>query len=325
MKLINIVQNSDRKIAAPLAGFPAIKLTNTTLTQNRFNAELQACSLYKLAEATLPDIMFTMMDLSVEAGALGLPVRYPQQESASVEAHLVNSIDDLEQFKAFDPLYDGRVWVMKETVRRLSNQLDVPVGAYTAAPFTLAGLMMGAQDIAMAAIEEPELVMAVLNFCEQVILSYAKALLHAGADVICLLDPTAAMLSPDMYNTFAGNSLHNVIRRLETRTILHICGDTTHLIDPMCATGVQALSLDSAVDLCEVAKRVPEDIVVMGNIDPVQIMRNGTTEDVRNAVQELAEKASGLNNIIFSTGCDLPPDTPIENITEFVKTVQNLR
>lgn len=323
MKLINRVKNSKRRLAAPLAGFPAIKLTETTLQQNRFNAELQACSLYKLAEATQPDIMFTMMDLSLEAASLGLPVRYPLEESATVEHHPVETLADLEKFKAVNSLYDGRIWVALETTRRLSSQIDIPVAAYVTSPFTLAGLMMGASEVAMAVLDEPNLVRATLNFCEQVSLSFAKAQLNAGAQIICFLDPTAVMLSPDSYSEFAGNSQRNVIRRTDAQTILHICGNTTHLIEPMCKTGVQALSLDSAVDLYETAQRVPDDIVVMGNVDPVQVMMNGTVETVREAVQELTEKTRNLNNVIVSTGCDLPAETPIEHIAEFVKAVSD--
>jgi len=324
MKLINRVQNAKRRLAAPLAGFPAIKLTETTLQQNRFNAELQASSLYQLAELVQPDIMFTMMDLSMEAASLGLSVRYPLQESATIEHHPVETMADLEKFKAVNPLYDGRTWVALETTRRLSSRIDIPVAAYTVSPFTLAGLMMGAGEVAMAVLEEPDLVRATLNFCEQVSLSYAKALLHAGAQIICFLDPSAVMLSPDAYRHFAGNSQRNVMRRIDAQAMLHVCGNSTHLIEPMCETGVQGLSLDTAVDLYETAQRVPDDMVVIGNIDPVQIMMNGTVETVRDTVLELTEKTGDLNNIIFSTGCNLPAETPIENIVEFVKAVKNL-
>jgi len=322
MKLINAVQNAKHRLAAPLAGLPAVKLTKTTLQQNRFNAELQTRSLCKLAESIQPDILFTMMDLSLEAASLGLPVRYPLDESATVEHHPVKCAADLEKFKAVDPLHDGRVWVALETTRRLSRQMDIPVAAYIVSPFTLAGLMMGAGEIAMSVLDNPDQVQSILAFCEHVSLLHAEAQLNAGARILCFLDPTAAMLSPDVYREFAGKSQRNVIQQINAQTILHICGDTTHLISSMCETGVQGLSLDAAVDLRETAQRVPDDVVVIGNIDPVQVMLNGTVEIVRSAVQELTEKTRDLNNIIFSTGCDLPAETPIENVVEFVKAAQ---
>ena len=288
-----------------------------------FNAELQARSLYKLAEQVRPDAMFTMMDLSVEAGALGLPVKYPLGESATVEWHPVREVADLDQYKVIEPLYDGRVWVYLETVRLMAQRLDMPVGAYISGPFTLAGLMIGANNIALATIDSPDVVLATVNFCEHVIVEYAKALLDAGASMICILDPTAVILSPAAYWRFAGQSSKSVIRHLDTRTILHICGNTEHLIEPMCRTGTHGLSLDSRVDLPRVAPAVPRDVVLIGNVDPVVTMLQGDRAKVRADTTALLTAMRDYDNFIPSTGCDLPSDTPIANIVEFVETVKS--
>jgi len=323
MKLIELLDRMDRRIAAPLAAYPAIKLTGSTIRQNEFNPELQARSLCKLVERTRPDIVFTMMDLSIEAGALGLPVRYPLEESATVEWHPVKTVADLDQYRVIDPLYDGRVWVFLETVRQLRAKLDTLVGAYVIGSFTLAGLMMGANDIALATIDAPDVVHATVNFCERVVIDYAKALQRAGGQVICILDPTAFFLSPEAYWEFAGASMRNVVRHIDGgATVLHICGNTTHLIPQMCRTGVEGLSLDTAVDMAQAAELATEDMVLMGNIDPVTTMLNGDAEMVRNDTRQLMEKMSGYKNFVVSTGCDLPAETPIENIVALIQTVK---
>ena len=111
IRLIDWVDRHDGHLVVPLAAYPGIQLTQSTIKQNMFNAELQARSVYKLVEHTRPDAVFVMMDLSVEAGALGLPVRFPLYDSATVEWHPVKTVADLDQYKVVDPLYDGRVWV----------------------------------------------------------------------------------------------------------------------------------------------------------------------------------------------------------------------
>ncbi len=316
-RLIDFAVSSNTRKAVPLAGYPAVQLTQSSVKQNIFNAELHARSLYKLVAATRPDMVFTMMDLSVEAGALGLPVRFPLDDTATVEEHPVACINDLNQFKVLDPIYDGRLWVYLEATRILAQKLDVAIGAYVTGPFTLAGLMIGATEIAIASLDNPELVAATLTLCEQVCIQYAKAFEASGADVICVVDPTSVMLSPDLFDQFAGSSVANVVRRLNLPGVLHVCGDTTHLIDRMCRTGVQALSLDTGVDIPAILPRVPPDIVIMGNIDPVGVMLNGSPGDVRDAVFGLLEATSRFPNFILSTGCDLPVDTPIANIASF--------
>ncbi|HOX08360.1 MAG TPA: uroporphyrinogen decarboxylase family protein, partial [Planctomycetota bacterium] len=260
MRLIDMVRESPRRLVVPLAGYPGVQLTRSTVKQNEFNAELQARSLYKLAERILPDAIFTMMDLSVEAGALGLPIKFPLQESATVEWHPVKQVSDLDQFKVVDPLYDGRAWVFQETVRQLSRKLSIPVGGYVIGPFSLAGLMIGANDIALATIDSPDVVRATVNFCEHAVIEYAKSLEAAGAGMIAILEPTAVILSPDAYWEFSGQSTANVIRHLDIKTVLHICGNTEHLIEGMCRTGAQGLSLDAAVNFPRIAPRVDPEV-----------------------------------------------------------------
>jgi uroporphyrinogen decarboxylase len=305
-----------------LAGYPGARLTQSTIKQNMFNAELQARSLYKLIEYLRPDAAFVMMDLSVEAGALGLPVRFPLTESATVEWHPVKTVSDLNQYKVVDPMYDGRVWMFQETIRLLTRNVRLPLGAYVSGPFTLAGLMMGANAIAMATVDIPEVVHATVNFCEQVVIAYAKSLQAAGANMICILDPTAMMLSPRAYWEFAGKSIQNVVRHLDTRTILHICGNTEHLASHMSNTGVHALSLDSLVNLPKIAEMVDKDMVLIGNVNPVSTMLQGDCQKVRRDTLALMESMRKYDNFIVSTGCDLPPETPLENILEFVETAK---
>ncbi|MFW6133151.1 MAG: uroporphyrinogen decarboxylase family protein [Planctomycetota bacterium] len=323
MRLIDWVHETPRRLAVPLAGYPATQLTASSVKQNEFNAELQARSLYKLVERVAPDAVFTMMDLSVEAGALGLPVRFPLADSAAVEWHPVRQVSDLNQYKAVDPLYDGRIWVFLETVRILKRRLPIPVGAYVIGPFTLAGLLMGANQIALATIEEPDLVHATCNFAERVVIAYARALQDAGADMICILDPTCVMLSPGAYDEFCAPTVENAIRQVAAPIIIHICGNTTHLIDAMCRTGAQGISVGNLVPIAEIAPRVPTETVIFGNINPIGTMRNGAPDDVRNETLDLLDSMRDCDNFAPATGCDLPAGTPIQNIRAFVDTVKS--
>ena len=321
--LLDCILAAPRRLAAPLAGFPACQLTSTSLRDNYLDPQLHTRSILMLAEQVRPDIVFPMMNLSIEAGALGMPVNYPENESPTVTAHRVDENCDLVPFREIDIFSDSHVQNHLQVVKGLSEQSDLPICAYTAGPYTLAGLLMSAMEISMATLEDPERVHDVLDVCTGVIVRYAKALEAAGADAICMLDPTAMMLSPSGYDEFAGGSVKEAVKALSVPVILHVCGDTTHLIEDMAATGVQALSLDYAVNFAQVAGRVPEDVVLMGNIDPVNVMRSGTPASVASATQELLDSVPNLKNFLPSNGCDLPPDTPIENITAFNETIKN--
>jgi uroporphyrinogen decarboxylase len=318
MRLIDIVDQSPRRLVVPLMGYPGSQLTRSTLRQNGFNSELHYRSIYKLVESFAPDADFFMKDLSVEAGALGLQIRYPLAESATVEFHPVRSVVDLNQYKVLDPLYDARVRSYIETMQHMNRNLNVLKGAYVIGPFTLAGLLIGASDIAVATIENSDLVYATLNFAEDVITRYAKELVNAGADMISILEPTATFLSPRSFSRFSGSYISRIARRLDTMTILHVCGDTNRLMKVMSETGVQGLSLDAMVDMVEAAKIIPHDMVLIGNVDPVRVMVNETPDGVRREVCGLLESMAPYSNFILSTGCDLPQETPLANIAAFM-------
>lgn len=320
MRLIDAAREKrPHRLVAPLMGYPGARLTHSTIKQNGFNAELHYRSIYKLVEMYAPDVIFNMMDLSVEAGAVGLQVRYPLIESASVEFHPVVQISDLDQYKVLDPIYDARIRSNIETMRMMArNIIGITKGTYVIGPFTLAGLMIGASQIALATIDNPDLVFATLNLAEEIITRYAKELVNAGAELVAILEPTATFLSPKSFLSFSGNYVNRIARRLDGMTVLHICGDTTRLIPAMGQIEVQGLSLDSMVDFSLAVSRIPSEMVLIGNLDPVRILMNGTPASVRQAVRKLLDDMAPYDNFILSTGCDLPQDVPLENIHAFM-------
>lgn len=327
MQLIDFARAGDRRPVVPLMGFPGIQLTNSTIRQNLFNDELQARTIAALVQRFDPDAAFVMMDLSVEAEAIGLDVSYPLDESPTVVEHPVTSVADLDAFRVLDPGHCARVHTFEETTLRLAVELEVPLGAYVIGPFTFAGLMMGATQVAMATVDDPDLVHAAASYANEVIIPYALSLAEAGADMICILEPTATFISPRAFKRFSGAYVKEIVQALaasdaDPMTILHVCGKTRHLVRAMCDTGVQGLSLDAPMDPVATVEVMPEDVVFIGNIDPVAVMVQSTPDEVRAETRALLEKMAPYPNFILSTGCDLPPETPLANIEALVSAAR---
>jgi len=59
--------------------------------------------------------------------------------------------------------------------------------------------------------------------------------------------------------------------------------------------------------------------MLIGNIEPAGIMQKGTPEFVKRKVDILLKAMKG-EKFILSTGCDLMPDTPLENLDSFIET-----
>ena len=308
------LSNRGTVLVAPLMGLPGIQLTKTTIKENLENAEIQFQTIKKLKGKFNPDIVFPLMDLSVEAEALGLKIKKPDNESFTVEEHPIKNISDLKQLSIPDPK-STRLAVFLETVKKMSREFtDIPSVAYTIGPYSLAGLLSGTENTAMNTIMEPEFLHETLKFVTELINVYGKALIEAGAEGICILEPAGSLLSPQMFEEFSGNYIKQLKQSWKLPVFLHICGNTTNIIPKMLETACDGLSLDSAVDIINMKQNIPENILIFGNINPVATIANGSREDVEREATALIEGMRHRKNYVLSTGCDIPADAKLDNI-----------
>ena len=101
-----------------------------------------------------------------------------------------------------------------------------------------------------------------------------------------------------------------------------------HLAGKMAESGVDAVSLDSpaaGVDLPAAAKSLPSEIVIMGNVNPTGALLSGRPAEVEAEATELLRRMDPYPNFVLSTGCDLPQETPIENIQAFMRAGRRYR
>lgn len=331
MKLIERIQKLSKKhnglLVAPLAGYPGTQLTGTKIVDLIKNADLQAETLITMQKHFGFDIIFPFMDLSVEAEALGLEIEFHDDGAPDVREHPVTSLEDLEKFHVPDPAVDGRMKVFTDTIRFLKTYTqahvnEILIAGYVSSPFTLAGLLMGAENIAINTLLEPEFCHATMNFATSCVISYAKAQQESGADNVVLLDPTAVLLSPDLYDIFVKPYIERVTKALDIPVVLHVCGQTTPIMKNLANTQVDALSLDSDVNLPKIMPLIPSDMVVIGNINPVKTMLHSDTKEVHAETRNLIKKMGNYPNFILSSGCDLPANTPLQNIEAFMEAAR---
>lgn len=314
-----------KKLVVPLMGAPGTKLTNTTLKQNLLDANIQFKSLYKLYERFEPDAVLPFMDLTVEADTLGVEINFPENDNPAVKVHPVNDFSDFENIKRNWNGISGRMKVFIGVMEKMAKEFPSTVKkiGYVIGPMTLVGELMGVDQACLATVEKPDLISKLLEFSIEVISEYSNALFDAGADALAVLEPTAVLLSPRSYKKNSLKPFKELMNKVENKPlILHICGDTNHLIKEMCETGTIGLSLDAPMDFPKLAKQVPEDIYLIGNVDPVRVLLNGNPEDVEIETRELVKKMKGIDNFILSTGCDIALGTPLENIEVFMKVAR---
>jgi len=268
------------------------------------------------------DTLCLFADMILEAEACGCQIQSDDFRVPEVITHPVRTIDDLARLKVPDPYRDGRMPVFLATMRLLKKKFTMIKVGEVIGPFTLA-TNMGGSDIYMDTRRNPQKVKALLEYCEKVIIRYAKALIEAGADMILIAEPAGSQLSMSAYEEFSLNYTRRIIISLNRPCILHICGKAGHIIEKMCQSGAQAISIDD-VDMTRIIELVPRRVVIIGNISPLKFFKN-SPEEMEKETIKLLEIIKRRKEFLVAPGCDLAPQTPLENIQAFVKTAKNYR
>jgi uroporphyrinogen decarboxylase len=316
---------SNKRSVIPLLGAPGARLIGTSLRENLTNAEIQFKSLSRLMKDFHPDGLFFMMDLTVEAEALGLKIAFPEDDNPYVKKHPVKGPEELASIENSWKGVTKRMKVFTDLAARMANELPEIKGSYVIGPFSLAGELVGVTDLCMKLIEEPDFAQRVLAFCTKVVIEYSKALIDNGTDLIAVLEPTAVLLSKKQFNRFALNYFEELKSSISTPLVYHICGNTEHIIDMMGNSGAYGLSLDSVVDLKDAANKIPKDVYLIGNIDPVGVFLQSKEKEVEIATEKLLNNMESVPNFILSSGCDIPLETPPENIAAFMRAARKYR
>ena len=183
---------------------------------------------------------------------------------------------------------------------------------------------MGINEIMIKVLDDPSFVEALMNRCSEYAFAYACALGSAGADLLSGGDSPAGLIGPSLYREVILPAEQRLIKRIKDAAAkpvsLHICGNATRILAMMGSSGAGVLELDSKVDLAQACKILGPDIAIWGNLNPVQVLAQGTPAQVSLAAQAAIAQAASCDHtrFVLSSGCTLPMETPHANIDALV-------
>ena len=312
------------KKAMPILSFPGIHLTGLTVEEMVRDGHLQAVCMEAVAKRFDTGAAFSLMDLSVEAEAFGSPIHYSGDEVPTVTAAIIHDEEEAEVLRVPE-VGEGRTGECVKGIREICGLItDRPVLAGIIGPYSLAGRLLDMTEIMVLFYEEPELVETVLKKTTEFLIKYAKAFKEAGADGIAIAEPAAGLLSPGLIAEFSTPYVKQIRDAVEDDSFMilyHNCGNAVPLLDNIKEIGAAGYSFGNAIDIEEALKVMPGDSIVIGNIDPAGIIRNGTPEQIREETLALMERCCKYPNFVVASGCDIPPNTSLENIEAFFGAV----
>ena len=306
----------------PILSFPCISLLDVTVRELIMDSELQAKGMKMIADSVDSAASVSFMDLSVEAECFGAKIVVYDDEVPTIKECIIRNANEAEALKI--PLIgSARTGICLDAISRATKLItDRPILAGMIGPFSLAARLLGVSDIMMYCYDEPDMVHTVLKKVTAFLIAYAKAFKVTGANGIVVAEPVAGLLSPALEEEYSSPYVKQIVDAVQDDYFLvvyHNCGDRTpNMLSSILSTGCAAYHFGNAVDIQrDVIAKVPEKTIIMGNIDPVGVLCMGTAEQVKNETVELMEKCTVYPNFVLSSGCDIPPNTPWQNVKTF--------
>lgn len=314
------------KKSLPVLSFPCISLLGCSVQELISNSDNQAEGMALVAKRTDAAAAVSLMDLSVEAECFGANIHFSDDEVPTVTGRL---IEDQEAADALEVPAVGtaRSGIYVDAIRKAVTKItDRPVFAGIIGPFSLAARLFDVSEIMIDCYDDPDMVHTVLEKVTQFLIAYAKAYKAAGANGVVMAEPVAGLLSPALEEEFSAPYVKQITDAVQDDTFLmvyHNCGDNTpRMTQSLMSIGAAAYHFGNSINMKDMLEKFPSDIPVMGNLDPAGVLRMGTPELVREKTLELLNECSGYENFVVSSGCDIPPMTPWENLDAFFNAVE---
>jgi uroporphyrinogen decarboxylase len=289
-----------------------------------------------LYERVGQDVIFIGCDNYYIAEGFGCVAELPEDETPHLLRPPLERIGDVDSLRVPDPLTDGRMPVMLEATRLVRKAVgdEVAIRSPGTGPFALASYFVGTQEflieVGMAKAEmpgsDPDAIHRALDLAADALIAFGKACVDAGADLLHCGDSLAScdVISPADYEEWAFPYERKVIEAWKAygaKTLLHICGDSSKVLHLYAETGADVIEVDHKVDLALARRLVGDRACLIGNVDPVTVLLQGTPELVRTASQRCLDAAPG-GGYVLGSGCVVPRITPLENVRAMVQAAR---
>ncbi len=308
----------------PFAGVHAGSLLGHDAQSILTDADKLFSSLLRVNELYDPDGQPVIFDLQLEAEILGCALAWAEKTPPSVATHPLATEKRIPD--KLPERHEGRLPIVLDVMARMKDA----VGDHTAlfglvcGPLTLASHLRGT-ELFMDMFDDPDYVHALLRHCAQVAERMADYYIETGMDIIAFVDPLVSQISPHTFGQFLHTPFQQLFATLRERSVtssLFVCGDATKNVEAMCRVAPDSIFVDENIHLPS-AKVITDryNITIGGNIPLTTTMLLGSQQDNIKWVVDMLD-AVEHHNLVLAPGCDMPYDTPLENVVGVVQAVR---
>ncbi|MEB2364066.1 MAG: uroporphyrinogen decarboxylase family protein [Bryobacteraceae bacterium] len=265
------------------------------------------------------DYVSVISDPAREAADLGAAIEWFDDQPPALQEDRALFADKaaLARTRVPDPLGGGRMQDRVNGVAYLKQKAgkEKAVEGWVEGPCAMGADLRGINTLMLDFYDDPGFVRDLFAFAVEMELGFAKAQIEAGADLIGVGDAAASLVGPRWYNEFVWpleKKLVDGIHAMRGHVRLHICGNTRKILEGMGRLGCEIVDLDWMSPLQSAREQMGAGQVLLGNIDPVAVLRNKPPDAVAAAIADCHRQAG--DPYIVSAGCEVCRDTPPENV-----------
>ena len=265
--------------------------------------------------------------MAAEPSGWGVPIQWRQDSPPAVH-HYAGGLDGLLERDVPNPEIDGLMPAILrryETVRADVEKLGIgPRMAACRGPLATAGHLLGMTEFLMATQMDAEKCLALLDKTTELCINWLRCQLKRMDKPIgvLVLDDVVGMLGPADAEKFALPFLRRIFDAFgDLIGIYHNDTPNAVMIGGLSTIGMDVFNFTHEIDIVKVRELIGPDIVLMGNVPPLDVLVRGTVDDVRDATETLLSKVETAGPVLVSPGGGVSPGTPIENLRAMLDVV----
>ncbi|MCV9385172.1 uroporphyrinogen decarboxylase [Reichenbachiella ulvae] len=273
------------------------------------------------------DAAIIFSDILVIPEAMGLPYQMIEKKGPWFE-NTIQSASDLSKIRIAEPEED--LDYVLEAIKITKKELDsrVPLIGFAGAPWTIFSYMVegsGSKTFSKAKkmlYSEPELSHQLLDMITKSTISYLKAQIKAGANIVQIFDSWAGILSPEQYETFGLKYISDICDAIDEVPVTVFAKGAFFARQQMGALNCETIGLDWNMSIAESRQLIGDTKTLQGNMDPCVLYSDD--KDIEAHTIKMLETFGGHRHIA-NLGHGVYPDIDPGKVKVFIETVKNWR
>lgn len=260
--------------------------------------------------------------MAAEPSAFGARVLWHHDRPPSIEA-VPGGLAAVADMDAPDPTEHGMMPLVLQRYKSLERYGIHPQMVAARGPFAVANWVVGASDLMLGLASDPDTITHFLDTVTTTIIAFLHAQLDTLRDPqgILVLDDLVGMISPAMFEQFARPVFSRIFKEFDGLIkVFHNDTPCPHLLKSLGTIGFDVFNFSHLTDIATVQAAMP-NVALMGNVPPLQLMVDGTAEQVEEFARECIRKTQG-RGLILSAGGGVSPGAFPESIDALVRAAR---